>query len=85
MKQRYNELTVDELNTELAMTTCINIVRFFGITEYAEDIYPYATFQEARGTDDQEASSFQTFVFRDPRVMPPHAVSASHQQEYRKV
>ncbi|XP_047741073.1 Down syndrome cell adhesion molecule-like protein Dscam2 [Hyalella azteca] len=54
------------------------------IPEYAEDIYPYATFQEARGTEDQEASSFQTFVFRDPRVMPPHAVSASHQQEYRK-
>ncbi|KAF2356885.1 hypothetical protein FHG87_012359, partial [Trinorchestia longiramus] len=53
------------------------------IPEYAEDIYPYATFQEARGAEDLQPSSFQTFVFRDPRMMP-HAASGSHQQEYRK-
>ena len=51
--------------------------------EYAEDIYPYATFQEARRPENgSNEQSFQTFVFRDPRLV---AHSVPPRQEYRKV
>ena len=46
----------------------INIYIYILISEYSEDIYPYATFQLGENRqDDTGTAKFQSYVFQDER------------------
>jgi hypothetical protein len=40
------------------------------VLEYAEDIYPYATFHVANAQPQNSPANFQTFMYQDQRYPP---------------
>ena len=64
----------DKRTLRLLLTEINSSFVYFLITEYSEDIYPYATFQLKEsvpaGGDSRcdSAAPLQTFVYHDPRL-----------------